>query len=65
MPSVAILAAGLGVVVALWQEHHTQHIPAPWKECSTVVGALVTAGWVVLNLLFSTTRDDLFHTTIL
>ena len=28
MPSVAILAAGLGVVVAPWHGHHAQHIPA-------------------------------------
>ena len=62
--SVAILAAGFGVVVAPWYGHHTQHISAPWKDCSTVVGALVTAWWVNLNLLFPTTRDDLLHTTI-
>ena len=51
MPYVAILAAGLGVVVTPWHGHHAQYVSAPWKDCSTVVGALVTAWCVVLNLL--------------
>ena len=29
LPSVAILTAGLGVVVAPWHGHHPQHISAP------------------------------------
>ena len=53
MPSVAILSAGLRVVVAPWHGHHVPHISTPWKDCSPVVGVLVTACWVVLNLLLS------------
>ena len=63
MPSVAPLAAGLGVVVALWHGHHAQHIPGPCKDCSTVVGSSGDC-WVVGCFLFPTTRDDLLHTTI-
>ena len=38
LSSVAILAAGVGVVVAPWHGHYAQLFPAPWKNCSTVVG---------------------------
>ena len=65
MPSVAILAAGLGVVVAPWHGHHVLHISTPWKDCSPVVGVLLPAWWIVLNLQLPTTRDDLYYTTIL
>ena len=34
--SVAIPAAGIGVVVAPWHGHHAQHVPAFWEDCSTV-----------------------------
>ena len=61
MPSVTILSAGLGAVVAPWHRHHVPHISTPWKDCSPVVGVLVTAWWVVLNLLLPTTRDDLYY----
>ena len=62
---VAILAAGLGVVVTPWHGNHALHISATWKDCSPVVGALMTAWWVVLDLLLPTTRDYLYYTTIL
>ena len=38
MPSVAILAAGVGVVVAPWYGHNVQHISASLEDCSTFVG---------------------------
>ena len=49
MPSVAILAAGVGVVVAPWHGNHVLHISTPWKDCSPVVGVLVTAWWVAFR----------------
>ena len=64
MPSAAILSAGLGVVVAPWHRHYPAYF-YPWKDCSPAVGVLVTAWWVVLNLLLPTTRDDLYYTTTL
>ena len=50
MPSVAILSAGLGVMVAPWHWLHVLHISTPWEDCSPVVGVLVTA------------IDDLYYT---
>ena len=65
MPSVAILSAGLGVVVAPWHGHHVLHISTPCKDYSPVVGVLVIAWWVVLNLFLPTTRDEIYYTTTL
>ena len=62
MPSVPILAAGVEMVVDPWHGHHVLHISTPWKDCCPVVGVLVTAWWVVFNLLLRTTRDDLYYT---
>ena len=53
------------MVVAAWHGHHMQHIPASRKDCSTVVGALVTAGRVAFLLPVSIIRDDLSHIAIL
>ena len=38
VPSVAMLAAGVGVVVAPWHRNYAQHIPVSWEDCFTVVG---------------------------
>ena len=53
MPSVAILSTRLVVVVVPWHGHHVLHISTPWKDCSPVVGVLVTA------------IDDLYYTSTL
>ena len=36
--AIAILVAGVGMVVAPWHGNYAKHIPASWKDCSTVVG---------------------------
>ena len=56
MPSVAILSAGLVVVVAPWHGHHVLHISTPCKDCSPVVGVLATAETTKLK-----GRDHIFN----
>ena len=43
VPSVAILAAGVEVVVAPWHGHHAQHISASLEDCSNAV--YVSGDW--------------------
>ena len=64
VPSVAILSAGVRVVVAPWHGHHAQHIPPSEEDCFIVAGALMNAGGIVLYPLFPFIRDDLSHIAI-
>ena len=65
VPSVPILAAGVGVVVDLGIGIMSCIFLPLGRTGPLVVGILVSASWVVLNLLLATTNDDLYYTTIL